>query len=82
MITTEMLKTEIDKVRQEYLEILSQVIKAFESSAENLNTDIQKLKEEKHTGWHEFLKDSFGCLANDLIERGEQGLFEKRETMA
>jgi hypothetical protein len=33
----------------------------------------------KNEEWHSFIEKTYGCLADDPIERGNQGEFENRE---
>ncbi len=73
MITRELIKSEIDQVRDEYLEPLFRIIKVFEKPAEvHPETNIQP-------EWNEFIHKFAGCLADDPIKRGEQGQYETRE---
>ena len=85
MITKELLKTEIDKVQNEYLELLYKVIKAFEPSlkTEYLDKTIPKgiTKSNMELSWHEFIKATYGCLSNAPIERADQGKYEIREVI-
>ncbi len=75
MITKELLKAEIDKVENEYLELLYKIIKAFETSikAEEITKSNMELN------WQEFIDMTYGCFADAPIERGEQGEYEIRE---
>lgn len=77
MITRSLLKAEIDKVQEQYLEVLLKIIKAFEEEPEQknktLDVDFDKQK------WSEFLNKFAGALADSPIERGEQGSYENRE---
>lgn len=75
MVTKELLKTEIDNVQDEYLEILYKVIKAFESSSNMFN----QTKDDTELNWHAFIQETYGCLADAPIERGSQGEDEIRE---
>ena len=83
MITKQVLKEEIDYVRDEYLEALYQIIRAFKSPVEEAH---QTQKAGKPSGfvtdasdWHTFIQDTYGCLSDDPIERGDQGSYERRE---
>lgn len=75
MITKELLKTEIDKVQNEYLETLYKIIKALEPSAK------KEIKNDIELSWNEFIKTTYGCLTHDPIERGDQGKYEIREAI-
>ena len=85
MITKELLKKELDKVQSEYLDALYRVIKAFEPTveAESFDQLISKetIKSDTQSSWHEFINATYGCLADDPIERGDQGKYEIREVI-
>jgi hypothetical protein len=84
MITKDVLKTEIDNVQNEHLEILYRVIKAFEipvRSKGSNKTSRKKNKRNDQSDWNEFIRETYGCLADDPIERGNQGTFEIREAL-
>ncbi len=77
MITIELLKEEIEKVKDEYLELLYKIIKAFETTTQ---AEVKRItKNDIELGWHEFIKATYGCLSDDPIERGNQGKYEIRE---
>ena len=84
MITRELLKTEIDKVQDEDLEIFYKVIKAFEPS---IKTDVfdqtekDMVENDTELSWRDFIKETYGCLAGVPIERGSQGEYEIREVI-
>jgi len=67
VITKNLLKTEIDRVRNEYLEVLYNIIKALEPG----ETDHPET-------WGDFVKETYGCLSDDPIQRGDQGRLEIR----
>lgn len=73
MITKQIIKSEIDNVPDQHLDLLYKVVKALETSSSPGNYD--KLS------WNEFIKQTYGCLADDPITRGEQGKYEVRETI-
>ncbi|MBC8180628.1 hypothetical protein H8E88_05835 [candidate division KSB1 bacterium] len=77
MVTKELIKSEIDKVQNEYVELLYKVIKAFEPSAKTGNSENFVFKNTPENGiklnWQEFIKNNYGCLDDASIERGEQG---------
>ncbi len=82
MITKDLLKTEIDSVQDEHLEILYRVIKAFESPVRRKSSSQnsqERTKRNVPSDWREFIGETYGCLADDPIERGAQGSFETRE---
>ncbi|MEK7729892.1 MAG: hypothetical protein AAB354_15905 [candidate division KSB1 bacterium] len=80
MITKELLKTEIDKVQDQYLEALYQVIAAFEIPRRIVTIDRPiTMKHIAESSWHDFIKATYGSLADAPIARGDQGKYEIRE---
>lgn len=79
MITKEIIKAEIDNLKDENLEILYRIIKALEVPI----TEVIKPFEikNKQSDWHNFIQKTYGCLADAPIERGEQGKCEVREAI-
>lgn len=79
MITRELLKAEIDKVQDSYLDLLHRVIKALVNPTSPVATtsqvDIQR------STWLSFVEQTYGSLTGTPIERGDQGQFEVRETI-
>ncbi|MCB1189942.1 MAG: hypothetical protein H7A23_18120 [Leptospiraceae bacterium] len=69
MITRDLLKNEIDKVQDDYLELLYNVIRAFE------------LKKSKNNNWITWVNQMYGCFNEDPIQRFPQGNFENREIL-
>ena len=85
MITKQILKEEIDHVRDEHLEALYNIIRAFGlpigqeahiQEAEKSSEDIAEAAD-----WHTFIQETYGCLADDPIERGDQGDYDVREVI-
>ena len=83
MMTRELLKKEIDNVRDEYLLVLFRIIKAFEHSNENgIETlHVPQAKKRNKAEWRSFLENYAGSLAETPIERGDQGKYEQREAI-
>lgn len=83
MVTKELVKAEIEKVHDDDLELLYKIIKVFESPIRNKKLALPKTrkinKRELEQDWHQFIEETYGCLAEDPIERGDQGKFEIRE---
>ena len=84
MITKELIKAEIDRVQDKYLEVLYKIIKALvspidEVTSQKTTTVITKKIEDLE--WHNFIQETYGCLADAPIERGEQGQYEIREAI-
>jgi hypothetical protein len=80
MITKERIKAEIDKVQDEYLEVLYKIIKVFEHSPKTENFEYvdssEPDKSDVKSAWSVFVNETYGCLADDPIERGDQGTYE------
>lgn len=84
MITKELIKAEIDRVQDKYLEVLYKIVKAMVSPTDKVThpeatTIISKKVEDLE--WPNFIEETYGCLANAPIERGEQGQYEIREAV-
>ena len=79
MITKEIIKAEIDNLKDEYLEILYRIIKALEVPATEATKPLEIRNRE--SDWHSFIQETYGCLADAPIERGEQGKCEIREAI-
>ena len=77
MITRELVKAEIDKVQDRYLEVIYRIIKALVSPPELVVGTPQKTT----SNWHQFIEETYGSLTDDPIERGEQGQYEIREAI-
>ena len=81
MITTkELLKSKLENIREEYLDILLRMANSFEALGTRTKKTSQQRRLPEDT-WLEFIQETYGCLANDPIKRGDQGSFEVREAM-
>jgi hypothetical protein len=72
-VTREMVKSEIDKVQEEYLGVLLRIVNALEPAAGR-----EARKTEDQRSWEEFIAETYGSFAGDPIERGDQGNYEVR----
>lgn len=84
MITRDLVKSEIDKVQDKYLEILYKIIKALIAPTDLIAITpnaIDMPTTTKAKNWHQFIDDTYGCLADDPITRGNQGVYEIREVI-
>ncbi|HEX3525856.1 MAG TPA: hypothetical protein VH988_02210 [Thermoanaerobaculia bacterium] len=68
MVTKELLKSEIDKVRDENLDVLYKIILSLEGSVDPEDSE----------DWSTFVAATYGSFADDPIERSEQGRYETR----
>ena len=74
MITKQLIKNEIDFIPDQYAEVLYKIIKSLQTS-----NQIDIAGKNSKTDWKQFVEETYGCLADDPIERGEQGIYEIRE---
>ena len=81
MSAREMIKGDIDKVGDEYLEILQKLVKVFIKPDAEPSASVKYAKADEEMNWHDFIEEFSGCLADDPITRGEQGEYEIREEM-
>lgn len=83
MITKSLLKREIDKVRDEHLTSLYNIIKVFSlpGGAVIAGSEFAGKGDSDSSDWDEFIRETYGCLRDDPIERGDQGEYELREEM-
>lgn len=84
MITKEKIKTEIDNLKDDYLEILYRIIKAFEMPIGEVAEPAKVKSKQSSQGqaeWHRFIQETYGCLSETPIERGDQGVYEVREAI-
>ncbi len=70
-IIRELLKKEMDAIPDGYLEVLYKIVKALQPQPKAANDDLSE--------WRVFVSETYGSLADDPIERGEQGTYEIRE---
>lgn len=74
-ITKEQIKSEIDRVGDEYLGVLYRIVLALE---EPVRPGKKDMGESEDLDWNQFVSEMYGSMADAPIERGEQGLFESR----
>lgn len=73
MVTKELLKSEIEKVQDQYLGVLYRIIKALEEPGSGSGQPAP-------AAWRTFVSETYGSTAGSPIERGPQGDFEVRES--
>jgi hypothetical protein len=69
------VKDEVDKVKEEHLEYLYEIIKSVSQWPEQ--TPEKKSAEE--IGWPQFIVNTYGSLADVPIKRWTEGPYEVRE---
>ena len=69
MTTRDLLRSEIDKMPDEYISALYKIIKALEKPETGMSDK----------DWHDFINQTYGCMQDNMISRGEQGAFDIRE---
>jgi hypothetical protein len=70
-ITKEVLKAEIDRIEDKYLETVYRIIKTLETTPAAV----------EHIEWQQFIETTYGSLQDTPIERGDQGEYEVREPL-
>jgi hypothetical protein len=82
MITKELIKSEIEKVNYEYLELLYKFIQILEPPLTvDRKATTKAASKDQDFNWHAFIAQTYGCLADEPIERGDQGTYEIREAI-
>ncbi|MCP4663344.1 MAG: hypothetical protein GY856_48750 [bacterium] len=83
MVTRTLIKEEIDRVPEQHLPVLYQVVVALEDPAgpQIRNTAQGRAAQSAGDAWLDFVAETYGCLADDPIQRGDQGRYESRETL-
>lgn len=71
-ITKEVVKAEIDKVEDKYLEVLYKIIQALE---------VASAAEPDEAGWHQFIATTYGSTQDAPLKRGDQGTYEIRHPL-
>ena len=71
-VTRELIKSEIDKVRDEHLSVLFRIVQALEEPSPRAELAART------SGWKHFVAEAYGSLASDPIARGDQGEFDAR----
>ena len=75
MITKQLIKSQIDFIPDQYPEVLYKIIKALLQTSNQI--DIAEKNSKIY--WKQFVKETYGCLPDDPVERGEQYVYEIRE---
>jgi len=85
MITKERLKLEIDKVQDDYIDILFNIIKTLEYAPfthQKTSTPLTTVVHDVSTqDWLGFIETTYGSLGADPIARGDQGSYDLRENI-
>jgi hypothetical protein len=76
-ITKEQIKSEIDRVGDEYLGALYRIVLALEEPVRPGKDGV----ESDDLDWSQFVSEMYGCMADAPLERGEQGVPESRLTL-
>lgn len=72
LITKDVIKAEIDKVEDKYLEALYKIIKALRLPASDNSETVD---------WTYFIEQTYGIMKDAPLERGDQGEYESREQL-
>lgn len=79
MITRDQLRDELDEVQEKDLDILHRIISGLASSSRASKPVAEALGQTQE--WRRFIEHTYGCLAEDPIERGDQEPYERREAV-
>ncbi len=81
MVTRKLIKKEIDLVLEQHLPVLYQVVVALEAPAGSRIRNATRGRADQSAGdaWADFVAQTYGCLADGPIQRGDQGRYESRE---
>ena len=69
MITKEQLRLEIEEVPDEYVYPLYKIIRALK----------KRESRKPENDWLDFINQTYGCMGDTPISRGERGAFDIRE---
>lgn len=81
MINRELLKSEIDKIPQEFYGVLFKILESFKKTKRfrrKIRNNARANSVEKST-WSKFINQTYGSLSEYPIERGNQGTAESRD---
>ncbi|MCB1158403.1 MAG: hypothetical protein H7A25_22010 [Leptospiraceae bacterium] len=73
MLLREKIKEEIDKIQEEHLDLLFEVILAFEK--------VKTINTVKSSSWDSWVEEMFGCFQQEPLQRYSQGQYEIREAL-
>ena len=75
-VTKEQIKSEIDKVRDEYLGVLYRIVVALEEPGRTPPTPERAGADD--IGWSQFISEMYGSMADAPLERWPEGASEER----
>ena len=83
MVTKQLVKDEIDNIPEEHLPVLYRIVLALEDGTDS---ELQAKSagtpgSDGEHAWRDFVAETYGCLADDPIERGDQGWYEDRGSL-
>lgn len=77
MVTRDLIKAEVDKIQDRYLDTIYYLIKHLVANPHPIFTSSVHTQED--LAWATFIEQTYGSLADDPILREEQGNYEIRE---
>ncbi len=81
MITKRLIQEEIENVPDEHLPVLYRIVRAFEEVAVEPPAREVQLPLGNGNRWHDFVAETYGCMADAPLERSEEGEVEVREDL-
>lgn len=79
MVTRDLIKHEIDRLREDDLPFLHRIIRALIPASPT--TSVIPQQQDTDESWDEFLQSTYGLFRDEPLERGPQGSFEIREAL-
>ncbi len=79
MLSSEKLKSEIDKIPKEYYGVVFDMLKSIKKNKKYRFSASSKTNESSKKKWLKFVSQTYGSLSVSPIERGIQGNYESRE---
>ena len=81
MITKRLIQKEIENVSEEHLPVLYRIVRALEEMAGEPPATEMRSPHWNGNRWHDFVAETYGCMADAPLERSEEGEFEIREDL-
>ncbi len=81
MITKRLIQEEIENVADEHLPVLYRIVRALEDMAVAPPAAELQLPHGNGNRWHDFIAETYGCMADAPLERSEEGELEVREDL-
>ncbi len=81
MITKRLIQEEIENVADEHLPVLYRIVRALEDPPAEPAAAEMQLARGNGNRWHDFIAETYGCMADAPLERNEERELEVREDL-